>query len=71
MDGHSFHYNLEAVTLAKENAVILFTLVPHMTLQMQPLDTAVYGPLKTNWQDVYHCYLQSHPGNVITKYQFN
>ena len=35
------------------------------------LDTAVYAPLKTNWQDVCHCYLQSHPGMVITKYQFS
>ena len=71
MDGHSSHYNLEAVTMAKENGVILFTLVPHMTHEMQPLDTAVYAPLKTNWQDVCHRYLQSHPGRVITKYQFS
>ena len=71
MDGHSSHYNLEAVTMAKENGVILFTLVPHTTHEMQPLDTAVYAPLKTNWQDVCHHYLQSHPGKVITKYQFS
>ena len=38
---------------------------------MQQLDTAVYAPLKTHWQDVCHHYLQSHPGKVITKYQFN
>ena len=70
MDGHSSHYNLEAVNLAKESDVILFTLVPHTTHEMQPLDTAVYAPLKTNWQDVCHRYLQSHPGTIITKYQF-
>ena len=71
MDGHSSHYNLEAVTMAKENCVILFTLVPHITHKMQPLDTAVYAPLKTHWQYVCHHYLQSHPGKVITKYHFN
>ena len=38
MDGHSSHYNLDAVTLAKKNDVILFTLVPHTTHEMQPLD---------------------------------
>ena len=48
MDGHSLHYNLEPVTMAKENGVILFTLVPHTTHEMQPLDTAVYAPLKTD-----------------------
>ena len=71
MDGHSSHYNLEAVTMARNNGVILFTLVPHTTHEMQPLDTAVYAPLKAHWQDVCHCYLQSHPGKVITKYQFS
>lgn len=29
MDGHSSHYNPEAIRLAKEHDVILFTLVPH------------------------------------------
>ena len=71
MDGHSSHYNIEAVTLARTNDVILFTLVPHTTHEMQPLDTAVFAPLKTHWQDSCHCYLQSHPGTLITKYQFN
>ena len=71
MDGHSSHYNLEAVTMATENDVILFIFVPHTTHEMQPLDIAVYAPLKTHWQDVCHHYLQSHPGKVITKYQFN
>ena len=46
MDRHSSH-NLEAITMAKENGVILFTLVPHTTHEMQSLDTAVYAPLKT------------------------
>jgi len=53
----------------KENGVIMFTLVPHTTLAMQPLDTVVYGSLKTHWQDVCHKYLQENPGRVITKYQ--
>ena len=71
LDGHSSHYNLEAVTFVKENGIIMFTLVPHTTHMIQPLDTAVYGPLKTNWQDVCHKYIQSQPGKVITKYQFS
>ena len=46
LDGHSSHYNLEAITLARENGIIIFTLVPHTTHELQPLDTAVFGPLK-------------------------
>jgi len=49
LDAHSLHYNLKTINLAKENDVILFTLVPHTIHAMQPLDTAVYGPLKTYW----------------------
>ena len=68
LDGHSSHYNIEAITLARQNDMIIFTLVPHTTHEMQPLDTAVFGLLKNNWS---HDYIQSHPGRVITKYQFN
>ena len=38
---------------------------------MQPLDTAVFGPLKSSWQDVCHDYIQGRPGRVITKYPFS
>ena len=69
LDGHSSHYNPEAVRLAKEKDVILFTLVPHTTHEMQPLDTAVFGPLKLHWQEACHDFVQSNPGRIITKYQ--
>ena len=71
LDGHSSHYNLDAVTMARENEVIIFTLVPHTMHEMQPLDTTVFGPLKRSWQEACHDFIQAHPGRVITKYQFN
>ncbi len=61
----------EAIRLAKECDVILFTLVPHTTHEMQPLDTSVFGPLKLNWKDACHYFIQANPGKVITKYQFS
>jgi len=42
-DGHSSHYNIEAISLARENGVIIFTLVPHTKHELQP---TVFGPLK-------------------------
>ena len=71
LDGHSSHYNIEAISLARENGVILFTLVPHTTHELQPLDTAVFRPLKKNWYEECHMYVQSHPGRIITKYHFS
>lgn len=38
---------------------------------MQPLDTAVFGPLKKSWNEECHEFIHSHPGKVITKYQFS
>ena len=71
LDGHSSHYNPEAIRLAKENDVIMFTLVPHTTHEMQPLDTAVFGPLKTHWREACHDYMQANPGKTINKYNFS
>ena len=42
-----------------------------LLLDGQPLDTAVYGPLKSNWQSICHDYIESNPGRIITKYQFS
>jgi len=44
---------MEAVTFAKENGIVMLTLVPHATHETQPLDTAVHEPLKSNWQSVH------------------
>ena len=48
---------------------------------MQPLDTSVFGQLKTHWQDVCQCvlrmnvpmnsFVQRHSGRLITKYSFS
>ena len=71
LDWHSSHHNPKAVRVAKENDVILFTLVPHTTHEMQPLDTAVFGPLKAHWREACHKYIQNNPGMAVTKYQFS
>ena len=70
-NGHSSHCNLNAITFAKENRIIMFTLIPHTTHAMQPLDTAVYGLLKTSWQDVCYNYIQSYPGQNISLVSFS
>ena len=65
-DGHSSHYNIDVITMARDNGVTIFTLVPHTTHKMQPLDAAVLGPFKSKWQETCHQYIQKHPGRIIT-----
>ena len=71
LDGHGSHYQPELVQYAKENGVILFCLPPHTTHESQPLDTCVFKPLKQNWQEVCHNYMQANPGKVVTKFTFS
>ena len=71
LDGHSSHYCTEAIRLASDNEIILFTLPPNTTHLTQPLHKGVFGPLKQMWRQVCHDYLVSHPGKVITRYTFS
>ena len=58
LDGHSSHYELEMLKLAKANGVIIFCLPPHTTHESQPLDASVFGPLKRHWADACHKYIE-------------
>lgn len=65
------HFQLEMVKYAKETEVIVFCLLPHTTHASQPLDAAVFGPLKQHWANACHKDMQKNPGKGITKYQFS
>ena len=71
LDGHSSHYEVRSVEIAKEEGVILFCLPPHTTQDSQPLDCTVFGPLKRHWSDVCHSFLHHHPGVIISKFNFS
>ena len=70
LDGHSSHFNPEAIRIAAEANIIIFCLPPHTTHVAQPLDVSFFGPLKKHWSKVYHSYMTSNPGKVVTKFQF-
>ncbi len=71
LDGHSLHYNPESICYAKDHGVIVLCLPPHTTQDSQPLNTCVFGPLKRQWMDVCHSFMQSHPGQIVSKYHFS
>ena len=71
LDGHSSHFQPDLIRFAREHDIILFCLPPHTTHESQPLDASVFKPLKQNWQDACHDYVQTHPGKAVTKYQFS
>ena len=71
LDGHSSHYTPDMIRYAKEQGIIIFCLPHHTTHGYQPLDVAVFGPLKRNWLEACHNYMQKNPGKVVTKYNFS
>ena len=70
MDGHSSHYCLSTIKCAAKEKVILFTLPPNTTHLTQPLDKAVFGPLKVSWRQACHRYIVENPGSKISKHNF-
>ena len=71
LDGHSSHYNPTTVRKAAEEGVIMFTLPPHTTHLLQPLDKTCFGVLKTRWHQECQEYITKYPGRVVTKFQFS
>ena len=71
VDGHSSHYDPESICFARDHSVIIFCLPPHTTHEAQPLDVSFFGPLKKNWSNVCHDFIQSSLGKAITKINFS
>ena len=71
LDGHSTHNQPDVIRLARKNGIIILCLQPHVTHEAQPLDYAVFSPLKAQWQKVVHDFIQSNPGEVVTKFSLN
>lgn len=71
MDGHSSHYCIDTINLARSEEVILFVLPPNTTHLTCPLDKSIFGPLKVKWRDVCYRHLSDNPGCVVTRYDFS
>ena len=51
-DGHHSHMSLKLIEVARSNNMHLICFPPHCTHILQPLDVAVFEPLKATWQKV-------------------
>ena len=68
LDNHELHTSLQAIDLAKSNGIVMVTIPPHASHQLQPLDRTVYGPFKAAYNRATDEWLRSHPGQTITIY---
>ncbi|XP_030758190.1 uncharacterized protein LOC115883904 [Sitophilus oryzae] len=70
MDGHTTHTkNLEAITLARENGIIMMSLPAHTTHRMQPCDISFFKPLSSYYNQAADKWLRANHSQNITQFQ--
>lgn len=68
LDGHESHKSYEALDFATKHHVIFLTIPPHTSHRLQPLDIAVYGPIKKYFEIEVNTFQKQHPGRIINQY---
>ncbi|XP_030759182.1 tigger transposable element-derived protein 6-like [Sitophilus oryzae] len=70
MDGHTTHTkNLEAITLARENGIIMMSLPAHTIHRMQPCDISFFKPLSSYYNQAADKWLRANHSQNITQFQ--
>lgn len=54
LDGHTSHISLALSEFCKKEKIILVALLPNSTHVLQPLDVAVFKPVKQEWRNTVH-----------------
>ncbi|XP_063537709.1 uncharacterized protein LOC134747074 [Cydia strobilella] len=68
LDNHSSHVAVNNITFCKDNGIVLLTFPPHCTHKLQPLDRAVFGPLKKAINTSEDSWMRTNPARTMTIY---
>jgi len=66
LDNHGSHMSIEGLDLCKKNGVTLLTFPPHCSHRLQPLDVAVYAPLKKYYSTACTSWMHRNPAIPMT-----
>ncbi len=61
LDNHESHISYDCLEFAKQNGITMVSFPPHTTHKLQPLDVAVYGPLKRYYNAACDDWMVSNP----------
>lgn len=67
LDGHKSHLTFHLSKLCQENKIHLVALYPNSMHILQPLDVALFSPLKKRWKKLTHQWRLDHEFKEITK----
>lgn len=70
VDGHVSHLTLPLAQFCKANQIELIALYPNATHILQPLDVAVFHPLKTQWKKVVDQWRMDHNAQKLKRENF-
>ncbi|KAK2578414.1 hypothetical protein KPH14_012584 [Odynerus spinipes] len=71
LDNHESHKYFPALDYATKHNIIFISFAPHTTHRMQPLDVAVYGPIKKYFEQELNTFQKNHPGRIINQYDIS
>ncbi|ESO11506.1 hypothetical protein HELRODRAFT_71733 [Helobdella robusta] len=61
LDNHESHISVAALDVAKSHGIIMLSFPPHCSHKLQPLDRAVFGPLKKYYNTACDNWMVSNP----------
>ncbi|XP_071578860.1 uncharacterized protein [Temnothorax nylanderi] len=67
VDGHSSHCTMPLSEFCRDHQIELIALYPNATHILQPLDVAVFHPLKSSWKKTVNKWRLDHDGDRLTK----
>lgn len=70
LDGHSSHISLPLTTFCKEKGIVLVGLLPNSKHVLQPLDVAVFRPVKRTWRDIERDFRVEHNNGKLKRTDF-
>ena len=70
LDGHCSHVTIASAQFCHDNNIILFCLPPHASHILQPLDVAVFGPMKKMWNVSIEEFKKKYMGLSMSKAHF-
>ena len=69
LDNHESHISLDVIDKAKSAGIVMLTIPPHTSHQLQPLDKSVFGPFKASYCRAMDNWMRSNPGKNVTIYE--
>ena len=71
LDNYVSHISLDVIDKAKSAGIVMLTIPPHASHQLQPLDKSVFGPFKASYCIAMDNWIRSNPGKNVTIYEIH